>query len=260
MLKHHFIALLFAAIPTCAMSTELNVVGTGDGIDMLSALAADYNAAQDGVLVSIPPSVGSGGGIAAIGSGAEPLARIARPLKEQEAEKGIKAVPIAKLPAAIYANKGVGVASISSEQLAGIFSGTIRNWKEVGGRDLQIKVVRREEADSTLTVLRGSMPKWKDLKLTERSKLAMTTQEAVDSVEAVEGAVGFGPYTTELGKRVAVLRIDELNPNDPTYPSAIVLAAAYIGTPRKDAAAFLDYLGSAAAKRIMTDFGAVPLP
>ena len=42
------------------------------------------------------------------------------------------------------------------------------------------------------------MPGWKTLAITEKSKTATTTQDGVDTVKAVEGAIGFGPYTKEL--------------------------------------------------------------
>ncbi len=259
MLKSRALAVLLALTPASALAASLNVVGTGDGVDMLSSLAADYNSKQTATQVVIPESIGSGGGIAAIGSGTELLARIARPLKDSEAEKGIKARPIAKLPSAIYVHKGVGVSGMTAQQLTGIFAGSIRNWKEVGGSDLPIKVVRREEADSTLMVLRGSMPGWKDLQLTERSKLAMTTQEAIESVESVEGGIGFGPFTKDLEKQVSVLKIDSLYPGEEKYPSAVVLLAAWKDTPSVEAKGFLDYLKTDVAQRIMTGFGAVPV-
>jgi phosphate transport system substrate-binding protein len=226
---------------------------------VLSALASSYNAKQSATEVVIPPSVGSGGGIAAIGSGAESLARIARPLKDNEIEKGLKAVPIAKLPSAIYVNRSVGVDGITSQQLTGIYAGLIRNWSEVGGGDLPVKVVRREDADSTLMVLRATMPGWDNLRITERSKIAMTTQEAIDSVQLVEGAIGFGPFTKDLESRVTVLKIDGMYPDAEAYPSAVILAAAYKDAPSAEAQGFLDYLKTADAHGIISRFGAVPL-
>ena len=60
------------------------------------------------------------------------------------------------------------------------------------------RVVRREDSDSTLTVLRASMPGWKDLTITDRSKMAMTTQEATASVREVRGAIEYGPFSKDL--------------------------------------------------------------
>ena len=87
---------------------------------------------------------------------------------------------------------------LTSAQLADIYRGKITNWRDVGGADVRIKVVRREDQDSTLLVLRQSMPGWKDLAITEKSKTAVTTQDCFDTVKEVEGAIGFGPFTAAL--------------------------------------------------------------
>ncbi|HKH34400.1 MAG TPA: hypothetical protein VKA80_09620 [Beijerinckiaceae bacterium] len=73
-----------------------------------------------------------------------------------------------------------------------IYAGEIANWREIGGRDLRIRVVIREEVDSTLGVFRETLAGWKGLRFLERSKLATTTQEAIDTVQTVE----FGPYSS----------------------------------------------------------------
>ena len=59
-------------------------------------------------------------------------------------------------------------------------------------------MVRREEADSTLLVLRQSMPGWDKLVITGRSKMALTTQESIETVRKVRGAIGTGPYTKPI--------------------------------------------------------------
>ena len=77
-----FWAAPVAVLGLCATvhAGDLSVVGTGDGIDLLRALGAAYTADHPETNVIVPPSVGSGGGIAAVGSDKEVLARVARPL------------------------------------------------------------------------------------------------------------------------------------------------------------------------------------
>src|SRR3977135_1810531 len=89
-----------AVLSLCAgaYASDLSVVGTGDGIDLLRALGAAYTAAHPDTNVIVPPSIGSGGGIAAVGSGKEVLGRIARPLSDSQKEDGLVGTPGIPLP------------------------------------------------------------------------------------------------------------------------------------------------------------------
>ena len=243
-----------------AQTTNIKVVGTGDGVDLLRALAADFHKQHPKAVIEIPPSVGSGGGIAAVGAGKASLGRVARALNDSEKASQIEYVPIAKIPSAILANPSVGVSGITSKQLVDIYAGRINNWSEVGGADLRIRRVRREDEDSTLLALRKLMPGWKDLVITENAKMAWTTQESIETVRSVTGAIGLGPYSRHLGEDLTVLRIDGKFPDEEGYPSSVELALIF----RRDlnepsAKAFVDYAHSDSAREIMRTFGAVPI-
>src|SRR5690349_10162357 len=217
------LAIPFAVFGLSAHAGDLSVVGTGDGIDLLRALGAAYSADHPDTNVVVPPSIGSGGGIAAVSSNKEVLARAARPLSESEREAGLIATPVFRLPSAFFVHRSAGVKGLTTAQLADVYSGKVSNWKEVGGNDVRIKIVRREDADSTLQVLRQSMPGWKSLAITEKSKTAVTTQDCIDTVKEVPGAIGFGPFTKALEMELSVLKIDGHYPTDKTYPSAVTL-------------------------------------
>ena len=221
-----------ARLCATAHAGDLSVVGTGDGIDLLRALGAAYTADHPETNVIVPPSIGSGGGIAAVGSDKEVLARIARPLSDSEKEAGLVATPVFRLPSAFFVHRAAGVSGLTSAQLADIYRGKITNWREVGGADLRIKVVRREDQDSTLLVLRQSMPGWKDLAITDKSKTAVTTQDCIDTVKEVAGAIGFGPFTRALEMELAVLKIDGRHPTDRDYPSAVTLSFVHKDSDR----------------------------
>ncbi|WP_457104685.1 PstS family phosphate ABC transporter substrate-binding protein [Methylobacterium sp. P5_C11] len=252
------LALLLQSIAVRA--EELPIVGTGDGIEMLQAVATAYNAQAGEARVSVPPSIGSGGAVAAVGGERQRLGRVARPLTEAEKAQGLVEVPLIRIPSAVFVHRGAGVTNLTSDQVAAIFAGKTENWSALGGSDLKIRVVRREDTDSTLSVLRSTMPGWRDLVLTSRSKTATTTQDAIETVRQTPGAIGFGPFSPALSDDLVVLSIDGRAPRDPAYPSAVTLALIYkLATRDAATSAFLAFATSDRAAQVMAERGGAPL-
>jgi phosphate transport system substrate-binding protein len=262
-MKHALlVAMLCAAALTSAAHAEsLKIVGTGDGIPVFRALGAAFTAKNPDTTILVPPSIHSSGGIREVGTDREILGRIARPLKNDEKTLGLQVVPVFRQPAVFFAHPSTGVKNLSPEQLVKIFSGMAMNWQEFGGADLRIKVVRREEVDSTLSVLRDTLPGWKDLQFNpDRSKLATTTQDAIASVRTVPGAIGFGPFSADLDAGLVVLHIDGVAPVDLKYPSAVTLSLIYRETTvTKPALGFIDFIFTPQGNAIIRENGAIPL-
>jgi len=251
---------LLVTLCSSALAGELRIVGTGDGMEQLRALGSAYTADHPDTVVIVPPSIGSGGGIAAVGARKELLGRIARPLTEKEKDLGLTEVRIFKLPTAIYVHKSAEVTDLTFDQLAKVFAGEIVNWKDVGGADLRIKVVRREEEDSTLLVLRATMPGWSDLKITSKSKMALTTQESFDAVRSVRGAIGFGPFSKFLGSDLVVLRVEGMEPTDPNFPSTNTISYIYKNdTVTREALSVVEFATSEKARTFLSRIGGIPI-
>lgn len=239
---------------------QINVVGTGDGLEILREVATSFRASHSGVEVAVPPSIGSGGAISAVGGGRETIGRVARPLTESERASGIAYTPVFEIPSAFYVHPDVRIRDLTSKDLKRIFSGEVTNWRELGGNDHRIRVVRREDADSTLQVLRAAIPDFRELTFTERSKLAMTTQEAIDSIRDNPGAIGFGPYSTEFARHLGVIRLDGKAPLDAGYPANVVLALIHKpGISDGNIQAFIGYFAQPHVRRIIKEFGARPI-
>jgi phosphate transport system substrate-binding protein len=254
-----FALWLLATTAGPASAGDLVIPGTGDGLDMLRHLAADYTAKNPETRVIVPPSIGSGGGKVAVALDRVQLGRVAVPLSAADEANGMVAVSIVRVPTVFFAHASVRITDLTAHQTAEIFAGNIKSWAEVGGPDLRIRVVRREEADSTLQVLRATMSDWKDLVFTDRSKTAVTTQEAFETVSNYEGAIGFGPYSRTIEQQFHVLKINGRHPTSDEYPSFTTIRLIFKrGHISDEAKSFIKFATSAEAKQIFANYGGVP--
>ncbi len=67
--------------------------------------------------------------------------------------------PFAREAFVFFVPSGNPVSNLTQEQIRGIYSGRITNWKEVGGRDLAIKPFQRNEGSGSQTMLQKIMGK-----------------------------------------------------------------------------------------------------
>ncbi len=82
----------------------------------------------------------SGGGEMATAAGRTDIGGVARDVKQEILDKGVKKFLIGKDAIGILVHPNNPVSELSFDQLRGIFSGNISNWKAVGGPDLPIDV------------------------------------------------------------------------------------------------------------------------
>jgi phosphate transport system substrate-binding protein len=110
-------------------------------------LADQYMAGHPEVSINIQGG-GSAMGIYAAVSGAAQIGMADLVKLPKEADP-LKHIVVAREGIAIVLNPANAVSSLTLEQIRGIFSGTIKSWKEVGGTDRAIAVISREAGSGT---------------------------------------------------------------------------------------------------------------
>ena len=141
--------------------TACGNAGTGAGLNgsitlngstsmnkLANALKEGYMTANPGVVVNVE-FTGSGTGIQAAIDGSADIGNSSRALKAEELSAGLVENIVAIDGIAIISNKEVSIVDVTSEQLAKIYKGEIKNWKELGGADTPIVVVGRESGSGT---------------------------------------------------------------------------------------------------------------
>lgn len=252
-------ASLATMTATPASAEELTIVGTGDGMAMLKQVGDAFSQANPGVTVAVPESIGSGGAIKAVGGGEQKIGRVARTLGEKDKGYNLSYVPMAKIPVVFFAHKGIKVEGITRQQAADIYAGKVTNWSEVGGPDAKIRVVRREDGDSSLSALRKQLGEFKDLELTPRSKTASSNGENIEVVAAAEGAIGFGPYSAARAQQFTVLKLDGKSALEAGYPVFTTLGIIYKEeTKTPTVQKFVDFVKTPAAHAAIKAADAIP--
>jgi ABC-type phosphate transport system substrate-binding protein len=94
---------------------------------------------------------------------------------------------IAVLPFAFIANRADGASSLTIKQIAGLLTGTIANWNEVGGANVPVKIVSRGASSGVTQLVERKFLNGK--KASAADSVAPATGTAVDEVKRTPGAI-----------------------------------------------------------------------
>lgn len=125
-------------LPTIALA-DLTYSGSSTiGTGILTAGATNAFEKKKGVKFKSVDIPGSGKGLKALIEGKVDIAGASRPLKAEEKKEKLSAATIGYDAIAVFVHKNNSVKKLTKDQLKGIFTGKIKNWKEVGGKDAPI--------------------------------------------------------------------------------------------------------------------------
>ena len=127
---------------TSSLSGTVATGGSTSMQSLMSMMQEAFMAENQGVTVTYDPT-GSGAGI----TGALDIGLSSRALHDDETD--VEAITVCLDGIAIVTNTANPVENLTLDQLAGIFTGEITNWSEVGGNDAEIVVIGREAGSGT---------------------------------------------------------------------------------------------------------------
>ena len=202
---------------------------------------------------------GSTAGIQALNEGMADIAMCSRSLNPAEAEI-FTPIIIARDGLAVVVHKTNPIESLTLSQIADLFEGKIRNWKQLGGPDEPVWLIMREEGSGTREAFMKMVMREKRV---SRQALVQESNGSVrELVRTSPGAIGY----MSLGfvdEQLRALKVDGVYPSrdsvlDKTYPLVRPFLFVVVSSKLKpEAQRFIDYVLSEHAQHLLEVEGLV---
>jgi phosphate transport system substrate-binding protein len=272
--------LLSAALVMLTAATELGfsqkvnikIKGSDTCLPLSQKEAESYMKKNGSASINVTGG-GSGVGISALLAGTTDIAQSSRKikmdekLKMQEAGKAFTETIIAYDAISIVVNPSNKVSKLTREQLEGIFTGKITNWKEVGGADMKIVVYSRETSSGTYEFVKEHVMNKKNY--TSAALLMPATGAIIQSVSQTQGAIGYvGLAYVEKSVKAIHVSYDKgktyvepsvANAKNKTYPIVRPLYYYYLKANASKVSPIVNYILSAEGQAIVLKEGFIPL-
>ncbi len=246
--------LVFAAVVgfVFAPAETITVKGSDTMVQLAQRWAEKYMQQHPEVNIQVTGG-GSGTGISALINGTTDICDASRPMKDAEKIKlrerygstGIE-IRTAKDGLTVYLNEGNSVKELSFEQIRGIYTGKIKNWKEVGGSDASIILYGRENNSGTYVFFKERVLNNEDY--ASSTQTLPGTAAVVNAVSHDPNGIGYGGAGYAKGIKECLVKLTD---GDQSYaPTAENVASGkypitrflYIYLRQKPSGVLQDYI------------------
>jgi len=228
-------------------------VGGSTSVNPLMELFVDeYSKIKPHIKVDIAPT-GSGDGITNAG-GTYQIGMSSRELTPTEQGRGLRETVVAIDGIAVIVNSGSAVSSLTVEQIRGIYTGTITNWNQVGGRNAAIAVISREEGSGT----RGAFEELVGFqgRLLANANQLTSTGAILANVAQNTDAIGYISLGS-VNDTIKAIAVDGITPTtsnvlDSSYKIARRFILLTGNNTHPESSAFIDWMLSSDGQRIVS--------
>lgn len=265
-------ALLLSGAVASHGEAVLTVKGSDTMVILAQRWAEAYMAANAGTSIQVTGG-GSGTGISALINGTTDICNSSRPMKSSEREKlkqrynslGVE-VKAAKDGLAVYLPASSPISELTLAQVKDIYTGKIKNWKDVGGPDQGIILYGRENNSGTYVYFRDVVLEGNDFAANMQSMPG--TAAVVNAVSKDPKSIGFGGAAYGKGIKFAKIKKDAKSPGyDPTpeniksgaYPVTRFLFLYLRSRPTGDIKKYVDWILSDAGQGVVNQVGYFPI-
>ncbi|MGQ0594533.1 MAG: phosphate ABC transporter substrate-binding protein [Gammaproteobacteria bacterium] len=259
------VAGLFGFPSRADTSGKLVITGSSTIAPLIAEIAKRFEQQNVGVRVDVQTG-GSSRGISDARNGLADIGMVSRALKPEEND--LVSHTLARDGVTLIVHASNPVTALTQEQVAGIYTGRIQNWKDVGGADAPFTVANKAEGRSTLELFLAYF----QLKA-EEVKPSVVIGDNEQGVKTVAGnpdaigyvSVGSAGYATTHGVPIKLLPLDGVAASaetvaDGSFPLARPLVLVTKPRPGDPLAQrFLDFALSAEVNDLILALSFVPV-
>ena len=250
---------------------KIVVKGSDTFVILAQRWAEVYMKSNSSVAIQVTGG-GSGVGISALINGSTDIANASRKMKASEKDKlkeryntlGVE-VACAKDGITVYLNPANKVKELSIKQLSEIFKGNIKNWKEVGGADGEIKLYGRENSSGTYVFFQENVVKGD---YAPNCQTLPGTAAVVNAVKKDPAGIGYGGAAYAEGIEICKVKKDDKSvgyiPTAETiktgeYPITRYLYMYLKNKPTGAIKSYIDWILSPEGQKLVVEVGYFPV-
>ena len=272
-LKTLALAATIAAAGT-AHAGNITAKGSDTLVILAQKWAETYMASHADTKIQVTGG-GSGTGFAALQNQSTDLCNASRKIKAAEQLNCVKA--FGKRPTeykvcvdglSVYVSADNKVKELTVAQVSDIFTGKIKNWKQVGGADAPITVYSRENSSGTYEFFKEHVLQGKDFAASAQTMPG--TAAVLQAVAKDKQGIGYGGAAYGAGaKHLSIKKDESATAYEPTEENVLgqkyaIWRYLYIyvnpALDKGEVASYLNWIRSDAGQKVVKDVGYFPLP